>query len=384
MRTRLPIPATWQDFEALCHQLWKQVWSDPNAQPNGRSGQVQAGVDVWGRPIYTAHLAGVQCKDKNGNLGSKLTKAELLRECGKAKSFSPRLDVFTMATTAPRDAPIQTIARELNDKSAYPFQVHVWSWDDIEAEVASRPALIEEFYPRAPNQTIESAVRIAASAPRDQFWAFFSRPSIAQALGDLVRDSLIQVAYELCDNAFLHGKAKQVRLEFDGAKLAISDDGVAFDATSSLDAGKASAAGHLGSLVFRSFVDRYAGRIGVGYERVQVNDGIAHNVLTFNIGDEAREESVPEVMDISVDLSAIFSRRSAEGLALSLAIPTGIKELVITVGNTQIISGSSEFIRHMRQRLPDSVELTVSYPRGHFLGEIATYFAKQRINFRPR
>lgn len=384
MRTRLPIPATWQDFEALCHQLWKQVWSDPNAQPNGRSGQAQAGVDVWGRPIYTAHLAGVQCKDKNGNLGSKLTEAELLRECGNAKSFMPSLDVFTMATTAPRDAPLQEVARVLNDNRAYPFQVHIWSWDDIEAEVASRPTLVEAFYPKAPSQAIESTVRIAASAPRDQFWAFFSRPLIVQALGELVRDSLIQVAYELCDNAFLHGKAKQVRLEFDGANLSIVDDGNAFDPTSALDAGKASATGHLGSLVFRSFVDRYAGRISVNYARVLAKEGPAQNIVTFNIGDEARVESVPEVMDISVDLSAIFSRRSAEGLAHSLAIPAGIKELVITVGNTHVLSGSAEFIRHLRQRLPESVELTVSYPRGHFLGEIAGFFAEQHINFRSR
>ena len=384
MRARLPIPATWQDFEALCHQLWKQVWADPNAQPNGRSGQAQAGVDVWGKPVYTAHLAGVQCKDKNSKLGSKLTKTQLLRECENAKKFAPSLDVFTMATTAPRDAPIQTTARMLNERRAYPFQVHVWSWDDIEAEVASRPTLADTFYPGAPEHALESATRIAVSAPRDQFWAFFSRPALLQGLGELVRDSLIQVAYELCDNAFLHGRAKQVRLEFDGAKLRIADDGVAFDATSALDATKASAGGHLGSLVFRSFLDRYSGRISAEYERTKTEDGTEFNFLTFNVGDDARVEPVPEVLDISVDLSAIFSRRSAEGLALSLAIPAGLKELVITVGNTYILSGSAEFIQHLRRRLPESVELTVSYPRGHFLGQIAGFFAHQRINFRAR
>jgi hypothetical protein len=329
-------------------------------------------------------LAGVQCKDKNGNLGSKLTEEELLRECGNAKSFSPMLNVFTMATTAPRDAPLQEVARVLNAKRTFPFQVHVWSWDDIEAEVASRPNLIEAFYPKAPIQAIEPTVRIAASAPRDQFWAFFNRPSIVQGLGEFVRDSLIQVAYELCDNAFLHGKATQVRLEFNGAELSIVDDGFAFDPTSTLDAGKASATGHLGSLVFHSFVDRYAGRIGVKYERVLTEDDIAQNTVTFNIGDEARMESVPEVLDIPVDLSGIFSRRSAEGLANSLAIPSGLKELVITVGNTYILSGSAEFIMHIRRKLPESVALTVSYPRGHFFDNISEYFADRGIKFQPR
>lgn len=384
MRTRLPIPATWQDFEALCHQLWKQVWADPNAQPNGRSGQAQAGVDVWGRPIYTGHLAGVQCKDKNGNLGSKLTEEVLLSECANAKKFKPSLDVFTMATTAPRDAPIQAAARALNATSAFPFQVHVWSWDDIEAEIASRPTLVHAFYPGAPEHVMDGAVRIAASAPRDQFRAFFNRPALAHGMGESVRDSLMQVTYELCDNAFLHGKASQVRLECDGARLRVIDDGAAFDASSGLDASKASAGGNLGSLVLHTFLTRYANRIATEYTRSKEEDGGELNVLTFHIGDDARSEPVPEVLDLSVDLSGIFSRRAAEGLALSLAIPSGLKELVVTVGNTYVISGTAEFIQHLRRRLPDTVELTISYPRGHMLEQLAAFFSERRVRFMSR
>ncbi len=39
MDYRLPIPRNWQDFESICHQLWKEIWNDPNAQKNGRQGQ---------------------------------------------------------------------------------------------------------------------------------------------------------------------------------------------------------------------------------------------------------------------------------------------------------------------------------------------------------
>lgn len=45
-----PPPKNWQDFESLCHDLWKEIWKDPNAQKNGRSGQEQHGVDVFGQP----------------------------------------------------------------------------------------------------------------------------------------------------------------------------------------------------------------------------------------------------------------------------------------------------------------------------------------------
>ena len=32
-------------FESLCLDLWKEIWQDPGAQPNGRRGQRQDGVD---------------------------------------------------------------------------------------------------------------------------------------------------------------------------------------------------------------------------------------------------------------------------------------------------------------------------------------------------
>src|ERR1051326_1445339 len=87
MIIRLPIPANWQDFEMICHLLWRDIWNDPNAQRNGRVGQPQAGVDVWGRPAYLNHYAGVQCKDKDSKLGSALSRSEVDSECKKAINF---------------------------------------------------------------------------------------------------------------------------------------------------------------------------------------------------------------------------------------------------------------------------------------------------------
>ena len=38
MKKQIPPPAYWQDFEELCHKLWREIWGDINTQKNGRQG----------------------------------------------------------------------------------------------------------------------------------------------------------------------------------------------------------------------------------------------------------------------------------------------------------------------------------------------------------
>ncbi len=51
-----PPPANWQDFEDLCLKLWRPRLID--AKKNGRSGQPQAGVDIFGRDPKIEEVAG--------------------------------------------------------------------------------------------------------------------------------------------------------------------------------------------------------------------------------------------------------------------------------------------------------------------------------------
>ncbi len=76
-------------FESLCLDLWKEIWHDPGAQKNGRSGQAQAGVDVFGR--QDGVWVGVQCKQKDGLLRTKVTVAELEAEVHNALGFQSKL-----------------------------------------------------------------------------------------------------------------------------------------------------------------------------------------------------------------------------------------------------------------------------------------------------
>lgn len=97
-------PKSWEQFEELCLVLFRAIWRDPTAQKNGRRGQPQHGVDIFGMPGRpNGSFYSVQCKGKNAGYGSVLTVTELNHEVEKADSFAPVLKNFIMATTAPRD-----------------------------------------------------------------------------------------------------------------------------------------------------------------------------------------------------------------------------------------------------------------------------------------
>jgi hypothetical protein len=140
-----PAPNDAVAFESLCLDLWKDVWGDSNAQKNGRNGQPQAGVDVFGQLSNQWH--GIQCKKKDGALRSKLTVAELNAEVNAAKNFQPPISAFIIATTASRSEALQKKAREITQKHQAEdlFSVHVWSWEDIWAELYKRPNLIDRI-----------------------------------------------------------------------------------------------------------------------------------------------------------------------------------------------------------------------------------------------
>ncbi len=137
-------PAT---FESLCLDLWKEIWEDPGAQKNGRSGQSQAGVDVFG--VYRGRQMGVQCKQKNGLLRTRLTVRELNEEVEQALKFEPRLDTFILATSGPADAKVQKRARKItaDHKPEGLFKVEIWSWDKIWHEIHGREALWQRIFP---------------------------------------------------------------------------------------------------------------------------------------------------------------------------------------------------------------------------------------------
>ncbi len=384
MDLRLQIPKNWQDFEAICHKLWREFWGDPNAQRNGRNGQAQNGVDVYGKPTYQGAYAGVQCKDKDGRLGQSLTQKELLEECQKATQFHPGIRTFSMATTAPRDEGIQEVARNLTQEAKFPFSVYVWSWDDIESEIIYRPSLFSYYYGmfQAPAE-VEAKVHLSAYAPRENFYAFFSRPIVNQKVAPRLREYLIPLAYELSDNAYRHGHATQFTISIDSTSVVLSYDGKAFDPTTQLDATKVSATSHVGSFIFDSFLKTFKDTLTAKYSRVQNKLGDL-NLLQLNFSIPLLGLGQQQTYDFPVDLSLAYGRGAAERLASSLPMPTGITDLVLTIQVVHNISVLVEFTLEVLKRLPKDVKLIVSLPRSDLLANVFNWINDSRLSVKMR
>jgi hypothetical protein len=134
MKKTIQKPENWQDFETLCKKLWGEVWSIPTKiKKNGRNGQPQAGVDVFGVPKGETNYWGIQCKGKDDYTDAKLTKAEIDREIHKAKKFSPKLEVFIFATTMNKNSEIEEYVREkdLESRLKGEFEILLFCWEDI-------------------------------------------------------------------------------------------------------------------------------------------------------------------------------------------------------------------------------------------------------------
>jgi hypothetical protein len=147
---QIPLPKAWQSFEDLCLSLFKAIWRDPLAEKNGRQGQPQHGVDVFGSKNGTrSKYEGVQCKGKDVGLGAAVSERELIDEIAKAEKFSPALQHWTLATTAPVDAVLQERAREISvgRERQGKFTVTVLGWGGIESLLCDHPEVLRSHYP---------------------------------------------------------------------------------------------------------------------------------------------------------------------------------------------------------------------------------------------
>jgi hypothetical protein len=196
-------PKSWSTFEDLCHMLFRAEWGDIYAQKNGRAGQPQHGVDVYGSPNASPEkLHGIQCKGKDQAYGHKATEQEFRAELAKAESFSPQLDYWVFATTVPNDAGLQRIVREISAQrlAEGKFPVTVLGWESIQSLLANHPNVVSAFYPEHAwdiTAVIEALRQIPSSAELLDFQDILRRATH----GDLVisdgRDRWIPVTFEM-------------------------------------------------------------------------------------------------------------------------------------------------------------------------------------------
>lgn len=149
----IPRPRDWPAFERQCRVLFKHVLGDPGTQTNGRSGQRQHGVDIFGREGgVNGPLVGIQCKGKDANYGGRVTENELRREVEKTKDFLPPIKRFILVTTADDDVLIQEKARLLENEvraTGRDLSIAVWGWGTLQQHISEYPEAIRVFHPDA-------------------------------------------------------------------------------------------------------------------------------------------------------------------------------------------------------------------------------------------
>ena len=127
--TQISKPADEQAFERASVVLWRGLLNDPSVQRNGRRGQRQNGVDLFGiRDGNADWHVGIQCKLKSE--GHYLSEDEVRSEVRKALTFKPALMEYYVITTSPDDVAIQELAREITRelaKTCKVMRVFVWA-----------------------------------------------------------------------------------------------------------------------------------------------------------------------------------------------------------------------------------------------------------------
>lgn len=140
----LPQPKHWQEFEDIVLASYRLAWASPTLQKNGRPGQKQSGVDIYG-PDNLGRRTGIQCK-RYETLSLAVVKAEI----ANAAKFKGQLSTLFIATTADHDAKLQQEVRILSDArvAAGDFAVGLLFWEDVVAGLYLNAATFKTFYPQ--------------------------------------------------------------------------------------------------------------------------------------------------------------------------------------------------------------------------------------------
>lgn len=180
--TQIPKPADEQAFERSSVVLWRGLLADRSIQRNGRRGQRQNGVDLFGiRDRDADWHVGIQCKLKSE--GHVLSEVEVRGEVTKALTFKPALKEYYVTTTAPDDVAMQELARVITNELATTgkaMRVFVWGWNTLEERISEDAAARKAF---DPTHTLFSeeilaetrSISAGQSKMRDEVVAGFSR-----------------------------------------------------------------------------------------------------------------------------------------------------------------------------------------------------------------
>jgi hypothetical protein len=377
---QLPPPRDWQAFEHLCLLVWRELWHDPTAQKNGRRGQEQCGVDVFGYASASHILAGVQCKGRENYPPSRLTTLDLRREAARARCFEPALESFTIATTAPDDVGLQRTARLISARNRRrgSFMVEVWGWGSISTELNRHPRLLRELYsdivqdPTAkllPDGTFQFSI-----FPDDPLLELSERfeGRVSSLIRKGVREDVKAILSELCLNSFQHGGARHCTVDVRTDVVVFRDDGKPFNP---LAAGEGTKGAGLMTLTIVG--RKYEGRLNFAYETPPQGGNEVRLVFSHAL----TSENLSGRCVIEIDAPGAFYPRFGEHLGRIALIPADCD--VVTFFVTPGMFNPSSlvmFVREVLRRIAGEVTLQLRFaPNDVCAGVAREIFKDQRV-----
>lgn len=194
---KIPIPANWQDFEALIKKLFGEIWKYPEIKKNGRPGQAQQGVDVCGIPAGESSYFGIQCKNCSSYNGGKLTKENILSEIEKARNFNPSLKKLYIVSSFSKDCKIEEFVRKQNIehiKLGY-FEIHLYCWEDL-VDLIEDNRSTYNWYIRNMNYTNKNDVEVVFDCGETDITIDIPIKRVIKKLRELPKNKILVANYK--------------------------------------------------------------------------------------------------------------------------------------------------------------------------------------------
>ena len=137
----IPTLKSWEQFQKMVCELFREIWHDPHAQEFGRKGQTQDGIDIIGRKKGESKYEAVQA-----TIEEPLTDQKVRKDYESSQKLDIELNNFIIASSSKRDAALQKYAIKLSREGPYPCKI--WFWDDLVEKLADYDHIQKKYYPK--------------------------------------------------------------------------------------------------------------------------------------------------------------------------------------------------------------------------------------------
>jgi tetratricopeptide (TPR) repeat protein len=144
-------PDSEDDFEAMCHAIYRRMWNDSTCSRVGGPGQSQFGIDIIG---YDGKITvGIQCKHYKKKA---FTLSTITNDVALADEANLDIDHMLFATTAPNKTNLVLDVRKLSEQRRREgkFTVSIDFWEEISGHLRIHPEVGKAYIRNFPGAQI--------------------------------------------------------------------------------------------------------------------------------------------------------------------------------------------------------------------------------------